>query len=45
MFFPKNYPDIKYILNSKNLGFSKAVNIGIRHSKGRYVLLLNPIPG
>lgn len=41
-FSQKNYPDIKYILNSKNLGFSKAVNIGIRHSKGRYVLLLNP---
>lgn len=41
-FFQKNYPDIKYILNSKNLGFSKAANIGINNSAGRYVLLLNP---
>jgi len=41
-FFQKNYPDINYISNSKNLGFSKAANIGIRHSTGRYVLLLNP---
>lgn len=41
-FFQKNYPDIKYILNSKNLGFSKAANIGINHGTGRYVLLLNP---
>ena len=41
-FFQKNYPDIKYILNNKNLGFSKAANIGIRHSTGRYLLLLNP---
>lgn len=41
-FFQKNYPDIDYIPNSKNLGFSKAANIGIRHSTGRYFLLLNP---
>lgn len=41
-FFQKNYPDIKYILNNKNLGFGKAANIGINNSAGRYVLLLNP---
>ena len=41
-FFQKNYPDIKYILNNKNLGFSKAANIGINNSAGRYILLLNP---
>ncbi|WP_347274404.1 glycosyltransferase family 2 protein [Candidatus Kuenenia sp.] len=41
-FFQKNHPDIKYIFNSKNLGFSKAANIGINNSAGQYVLLLNP---
>jgi len=41
-FFQKNYPDIKYIPNTKNLGFSKAANIGISYGTGRYVLLLNP---
>ena len=32
---------IKLIENSKNLGFAKAVNQGIRKSKGEYILLLN----
>lgn len=30
------------IQNSANLGFAKANNIGIKQSRGRYVLLLNP---
>lgn len=29
------------IFNDRNLGFSKANNIGIRKAKGRYILLLN----
>lgn len=37
----ENYPDIKVIAADKNYGFSKAVNIGIRHSDTPYVLLLN----
>ncbi len=32
---------LEIIRNDKNLGFSKANNIGIRRSKGEYVLLLN----
>ncbi|MGL4362799.1 MAG: glycosyltransferase family 2 protein [Cellulosilyticaceae bacterium] len=32
---------IKLIWNTENLGFSKANNIGIRKSTGKYVLLLN----
>ncbi|MDO4287870.1 MAG: glycosyltransferase family 2 protein [Eubacterium sp.] len=32
---------VKIIKNTENLGFSKANNIGMRESKGRYILLLN----
>ncbi|MGL5676636.1 MAG: glycosyltransferase family 2 protein [Cellulosilyticaceae bacterium] len=32
---------VKVFCNGDNLGFSKANNIGIRESKGKYVLLLN----
>ncbi len=32
----------KLIENKKNLGFSKANNIGVKQSKGKYVLFLNP---
>lgn len=37
----KNFSEVNFIQNNKNLGFSKAVNVGIRHSKGEYILLLN----
>ncbi|MEA3398557.1 MAG: glycosyltransferase family 2 protein [Patescibacteria group bacterium] len=33
--------NLKFIQNSKNLGFAKAVNQGIGESRGDYVLLLN----
>lgn len=33
---------LKIIQNKTNLGFSKANNIGVKESKGRYVLFLNP---
>ena len=32
---------IQLIKNDKNLGFAKAVNLGIKISKGEYILLLN----
>ncbi|WP_333677320.1 glycosyltransferase family 2 protein [Muricomes intestini] len=35
------HPDIETIALSKNFGFSKAVNIGIRHADTPYVILLN----
>jgi len=35
------FPQIKLIKNKENLGFSKANNLGIRKSKGKYLLLLN----
>lgn len=35
-------PNAKIILNDKNLGFAKAVNLGIENATGEYILLLNP---
>lgn len=37
----EQFPDIKLIVNDKNLGFAAANNQGIEISQGRYVLLLN----
>lgn len=37
----KDFLDIRLIENKENLGFSKANNIGVAQSKGRYVLFLN----
>lgn len=36
-----SFPLVKLIKNNENLGFSKANNIAIKESSGRYVLLLN----
>lgn len=35
-------PNAQYVANNENRGFAAAVNQGMRLSKGRYVLLLNP---
>lgn len=40
-YIKNNYPKVKLILNNQNLGYSRAVNIGINKSKGTYLLLLN----
>jgi GT2 family glycosyltransferase len=37
----EHYPEIDLITLDKNYGFSRAVNIGIRHSRTPYVILLN----
>lgn len=37
----KAYPDVKLLENNENLGFSKANNIGIEASSGRYICLVN----
>jgi hypothetical protein len=37
-----SFPQFNFIYNEKNLGFAAANNIGIRKSKGKYILLLNP---
>ncbi len=38
----RRYPHIRLFRNSKNLGFAKANNQGIKASKGQFVLLINP---
>lgn len=40
-FVKKNYKKVRLIENPKNLGFSKANNIGIDSSDGDYVFILN----
>lgn len=35
------FPEVRLIENSENLGFARANNQGIRVSRGRYILLLN----
>ncbi|MFC1888276.1 glycosyltransferase family 2 protein [Thermodesulfobacteriota bacterium] len=35
------FPNVILIDNGKNLGFTKGTNLGIRRSRGKYVLLLN----
>jgi len=37
-----NFPKLNTVQNSENLGYTKAINQGIKLSKGKYVLLLNP---
>ena len=37
----KRFPDIKLILNERNLGFGGGNNIGIQTSQGRYIMMLN----
>jgi O-antigen biosynthesis protein len=38
----RKFPEVKLILNSRNLGFSKANNQAIKRATGEYILLLNP---
>src|SRR5687768_3466307 len=38
---PAMFPWVRFVANAHNLGFSRANNIGMMMSTGRYVLLLN----
>ncbi len=38
----KEFPKVKLIVNKKNFGFAQANNQGIKESKGKYLLILNP---
>ncbi len=41
-YLQSRFPDVHFIANKENFGFSKANNQAIRQSTGEYVLLLNP---
>lgn len=41
-FIRSTYPTVHVIENGRNLRFAKANNVGIRASRGEYVLILNP---
>lgn len=41
-YLKERFPQVHFIANTDNVGFSKANNQAIRLSKGEYVLLLNP---
>jgi GT2 family glycosyltransferase len=36
------FPDVKFIALPENIGFSRANNLAIKQSKGKYTLILNP---
>jgi GT2 family glycosyltransferase len=36
-----NYPGVRFIRNTENLGFAKANNIGLTYASGKYILFLN----
>jgi len=36
-----DYPEVKFIVNDENLGFSKANNLALKKAQGSFVLLLN----
>jgi len=39
---PEQYPNLHIIANNFNAGFARANNQGIRQTRGRHILLLNP---
>lgn len=41
-FIREKYPDVRIIENGENLRFSRGNNVGIRATRGEYVLILNP---
>ncbi len=41
-FLKSKFPDVRFIVNRENVGFSKANNIGIKLARGKYSLVLNP---
>lgn len=36
------FPDVRFISNRSNLGFSRACNLGLQEARGAYILFLNP---
>ena len=40
--YAQKFPDVKLIENEKNLGYCEGNNVGIRATKGEFVVVLNP---
>ena len=40
--FSSQYPNIKFVQNAGNYGFSNGCNLGASHAEGDYLLFLNP---
>lgn len=38
----EKFPEVKLIVNEKNIGFGAANNLALKEAKGEYLLLLNP---
>ena len=41
-FFCNKFPNVQFIWSEKNVGFSKANNLGLAEANGKYILFLNP---
>lgn len=41
-FIEQNYPEVKILRNTQNLGYARAHNQGIKLTKSDYVLIMNP---
>ncbi len=41
-FIQENFPDIQLIKNDENLGYTKAMNQGLKIADGKYLVQLNP---
>lgn len=41
VFTKTNFPQVRIISNTKNLGFSAGNNVGAKHAKGKYLAFLN----
>ena len=38
----KKYPIIRLFRNKNNIGYGSANNLGVKHAKGKYIVILNP---
>ncbi|KUK17272.1 glycosyltransferase family 2 protein [Thermococcus sibiricus] len=38
----EEFPQVKLIKNPKNLGYGGGNNLGVKHARGKYVVILNP---
>jgi GT2 family glycosyltransferase len=38
----EHFPSVKFIQSPTNVGFGRCNNLGVRHARGTYLLLLNP---